>query len=168
MKKILAATFFSLLAMGVAAMTASPAQANGYYGGKRKMTYKRTVRKASSRVSYAVGGGRYAYGGYGAYGGRGGYGYRGNDTNVAWVGGVESWQLGNTGAQILVNWPYRGGTCNVRYTPEGTPFFTQRTSGPCDQGQLWVRGLEPGTRYVVQVAQDNWDNWSGADVARAW
>lgn len=178
MKKILGVTIALALAAGVVSATATQAQAN--YGTYGRMSYGRSYRNSratrrmyyasvNSNGYYAAGNGMYYVGNGNGYVGRGGYGYAAtNPTNVAWVGGAQAWQVSNSSGQVLVNWPYRGGTCNVRYAELGLGYFTQRTSGPCDDGQLWVRGLQPGQDYVFQVAQDNWDNWSSAAVARAW
>ena len=95
---------------------------------------------------------------------------------------LESWQIPSGGVyrnggmpynyssngQVLVTWGgMTGGTCNVRYTEAGMPFFNYRTSGACDQGSLKIGSLQPGQVYKFQVAQDSWDNWSGMALARA-
>lgn len=62
---------------------------------------------------------------------------------------------------VTLSWDHRGGTCHVRYT-EGwakNGNYNYSTSAACDEGQITIGGLKPGSLYTFQVKKDD-GNWS--------
>jgi hypothetical protein len=165
MKNIIIATILSLIALG---MAAHPAQANTYmsYQGRGRQLAQTATRKTSYKKTSVTN----------KKINRGQRVSNANNTNVAWIPQVEDWQVDHNGnrnylsstGQVLVNWGVRGGTCNIRYTEAKEGYFKYRTSAGCDEAQHVVGSLQPGEDYRFQIAQDNWTNWSGNGLARAW
>lgn len=68
----------------------------------------------------------------------------------------------NGNGAVRVNWAYRGGTCNVRYTEANQQMYKYMTSAGCDEGGVTIGSLVEGRKYKFQVAQNNWSSWTRA------
>jgi len=73
-----------------------------------------------------------------------------------------------TAGKVNINWQdwdWNGGTCYVQYTEANSNTYRYNTSTACDNDEITIGGLVPGTSYRFQIKKDN-GTWSAPFTAQ--